>query len=142
MSNNVYDVLAKGNLHEELEGLGGLYRVVGGLGLHAVVNAEEVSWADHTVTVPDGISLPRLRENGTVCDFDTLVCSPDGDVIDTHGKVIGDVIGEEMTISVFGLRPYRDNKRGLLDFVGGRYVDSNGNLFWRLNRNKFTGKKH
>lgn len=40
----MYDVLAKGNLHEELEGLGGcLYRVVGGLGLHAVVNAEEVS---------------------------------------------------------------------------------------------------
>lgn len=38
-----------------------------------------------------------------------------------------------MTISVFGLRPYRDNKRDLLDFVGGRYVDSNGNLFWRLN---------
>ena len=79
--------------------------------------------------MPDGISLPRLRENGTVRDLDTLVCSPDGDVIDAHGKVIG----EEMTISVFGLRPYRDNKRGLLDFVGGRYVDSNGNLFWRLN---------
>ncbi len=39
----MYDVLAKGNLHEELERLGGLYRVVGGLGLHAVVNAEEVS---------------------------------------------------------------------------------------------------
>lgn len=39
-----------------------------------VVNAEEVSWADHTVTVPDGISLPRLRENGTVRDLDTLVC--------------------------------------------------------------------
>ncbi len=44
----MYDVLAKGNLHEELEGLGGLYRVVGGLGLHAVVNAEEVSWASHS----------------------------------------------------------------------------------------------
>ena len=71
--------------------------------------------------MPDGISLPRLRENGTVRDLDTLVCSPDGDVIDAHVKVIG------------GLRPYRDNKRGLLDFVGGRYVDSNGNLFWRLN---------
>ena len=28
---------------KKLEGLGGLYRVVGGLGLHAVVNAEEVS---------------------------------------------------------------------------------------------------
>lgn len=38
----MYDVLAKGNLHQ-LGGLGGLYRVVGGLGLHAVVNAEEVS---------------------------------------------------------------------------------------------------
>lgn len=80
----------------------GLYRVVDGLGLHAVVNAEEVSWADRTVTVPDGISLPRLRENGTVRDLDTLVCSPDDDVIDAHGKVIGDAIGKEMTISVFG----------------------------------------
>ena len=52
--------------------------------------------------MPDGISLPRLRENGTVRDLDTLVCSPDGDVIDAHGKVIGDAIGMEMTISVCG----------------------------------------
>ena len=82
--------------------------------------------------MPDGISLPRLRENGTVRDLDTLVCSPDGDVIDAHGKVMGDAIGEEMTISVFGLRKYEDNNRELLDFIGGRYVDDDGKLVWRL----------
>ena len=129
---NVYDVIARSNLHSQLNDSGGQYIIVGGLGLHAVTNAEKIDWGERVVTVGNDTDLPRLRENGTIRDLDTLVCSVDADVIDEYKKTIVRAIGSEVVASVFGLRRYEENRRGLLDFTGGRYSDDKGNLFWRL----------
>ena len=82
------------------------------------------------VTVGSDTDLPRLRENGTIRDLDTLVCSVDADVIDEYKNTIVRAIGSEVVASVFGLHRYEENRRGLLDFTGSRYSDDDGNVFW------------
>jgi hypothetical protein len=48
---NVYDVIGRSNLHSQLNDSGGQYIIVGGLGLHAVTNAEKIDWGERVVTV-------------------------------------------------------------------------------------------
>lgn len=38
---NMYDIIARSDLHGQLNDSGGQYVIVGGLGLHAVTNAEK-----------------------------------------------------------------------------------------------------
>ena len=76
--------------------------------------------------------LPCLRENGTVRDLDTLVQSTDKTVVKGCRQKIADAIGDKLVVSAFGLNPYEKNRRGIFDFVGDRYVDSEGRLYWRL----------
>ena len=38
---NIFDIIEKSNLHDQLNDLGGQYVIVGGLGLHTVTNAEK-----------------------------------------------------------------------------------------------------
>lgn len=76
--------------------------------------------------------LPRLRENGTVRDLDTLVQSTDKTVVKGCRQKIADAIGDKLVVSAFGLNPYEKNRRGIFDFVGDRYVDNEGRLYWRL----------
>lgn len=118
---NVYDAIARSDLHGQLNDLGGQYVIVGGLGLHAVTNAEKIDWDERAVTVSNDTDLPRLRENGTIRDLDTLVCSTDARVIDKYKETIVRAIGGEVVASVFGLRRYEENTRGFLDFTGSRY---------------------
>ncbi len=129
---NMYDIIEKSNLHGQLNDLGGQYVIVGGLGLHAVTNAEKIDWDERVVTVGGDTDFPRLRENGTIRDLDTLVCSVNAEVVDEYKKTIVRAIGNEVVASVFGLRQYEKNRRGLLDFTGSRYSDDEGNLFWLL----------
>lgn len=100
--------------------------------MHAVTNAEKIDWGERVVTVGSDTDLPRVRENGTIRDLDTLVCSVDADVIDEYKNTIVRAIGSEVVASAFGLHRYEENRRGLLDFTGSRYSDDDGNLFWRL----------
>lgn len=129
---NMYDVIARSDLHGQLNDLDAQYIIVGGLGLHAVTNAEKIDWDERAVTVSNDTDLPRLRENGTIRDLDTLVCSTDARVIDKYKETIVRAIGGEVVASVFGLRRYEENTRGFLDFTGSRYSDDKDRLFWRL----------
>ena len=131
-SENVYSLLVARGFHDRMEDCEVPYNVVGGLGLHAVTNAAEIDWDNHVVYLPSGVCLPCLRENGTVRDLDTLVQSTDKTVMKSCRQKIADAIGDELVVSAFGLNPYEKNRRGIFDFVGDRYVDSEGRLYWRL----------
>lgn len=131
-SENVYSLLVARGFHDRMEDCEVPYNVVGGLGLHAVTNAAEIDWDNHVVYMPSGVCLPCLRENGTVRDLDTLVQSTDKTVVKGCRQKISDAIGDKLVVSAFGLNPYEKNHRGIFDFVGDRYVDNEGRLYWRL----------
>ena len=131
-SENVYSLLVARGFHDRMEDCEVPYNVVGGLGLHAVTNAAEIDWDNHVVYLPSGVYLPCLRENGTVRDLDTLVQSTDKTVVKSCRQEITDAIGDKLVVSAFGLNPYEKNRRGIFDFVGDRYVDDEGRLYWRL----------
>ena len=38
---NIFDIIEKSNLHDQLNDLGGQYVIVGGLGLYVVTNAKK-----------------------------------------------------------------------------------------------------
>lgn len=131
-----YDALIKANFHDRLTTVDGVrdipYAVVGGLGLHAVTHAKEIDWDNHIVRVNSDAYLPTIRDNGTVRDLDTLVQSPDKDEVVAYRRVMESAISDQLVVSAFGLRPYDTNQRGILDFVGDRYIDKAGQLYWRL----------
>ena len=131
-SENVYSLLVARGFHDRMEDCEVPYNVVGGLGLHAVINSAEIDWDNHVVYLPSGVCLPCLRENGTVRDLDTLVQSTDKTVVKGCRQKIADTIGDKLVVSAFGLNPYEKNRRGIFDFVGDRYVDNEGRLYWRL----------
>jgi len=132
VSENIYPLLVEHSIHDRMEDLEVSYSVVGGLGLHAVTNAAEIDWDNHAVHLHNGVCLPRLRDNGTVRDLDTLVQSTDKTVMRSCRQEITDAIGDKLVVSAFGLNPYEKNRRGIFDFVGDRYVDDEGRLYWRL----------
>ena len=132
VSENMYSLLARRSIHDRMKDRKVLYTVVGGLGLHAVTNAAEIDWDNHVVYLPSGVCLPCLRENGTVRDLDTLVQSTDKTVVRSCRQEITDAISDKLVVSAFGLNSYEKNRRGIFDFVGDRYVDDEGRLYWRL----------
>lgn len=132
VSENIYPLLVEHSIHDRMEDCEVSYSVVGGLGLHAVTNAAEIDWDNHVVYLPGGVCLPCLRKNGTVRDLDTLVQSTDKVVVKGCQQEMTDAIGDKLVISTFGLNPYEKNRRGIFDFVGDRYIDDEGRLYWRL----------
>ena len=131
-SENAYSLLPERNFHGKMEDLKVPYIVVGGVGSQALINADEIDWDNHVVYLPSGVCLPCLRENGTVRDLDTLVQSTDKTVVKGCRQKIADAISDKLVVSAFGLNPYEKNRRGIFDFVGDRYVDNEGRLYWRL----------
>ena len=132
VSENIYSLLVRRSIHDRMKDREVPYNVVGGLGLHAVTNAAKIDWDNHVVCLPNDVHLPRLRDNGTVRDLDTLVQSTDKVVVKGCQRKITDAVGDELVISAFGLNPYEENRRGIFDFVGDRYADEEGRLYWRL----------
>ena len=106
VSENIYSLLVRCSIHDKMEDHEIPYNVVGGLGLHAVTNAAEIDWDNHIVCLPNGVYLPRLRDNGTVRDLDTLVQSTDKTVVKGCRQEMTDAIGDKLVISTFGLNPY------------------------------------
>ena len=132
VSENMYSLLVRRSIHDRMKDREVPYNVVGGLGLHAVTNAAEIDWGHRVVCLSNGVDLPCLRKNGTVRDLDTLVQSTDKTVVKSCRQEITDAIGDKVVVSAFGLNPYEKNRRGIFDFVGDRYVDNEGRLYWRL----------
>lgn len=131
-SENVYSLLPERNFHGKMEDLKVPYIVVGGVGSQALINADEIDWDNRTVYLSSDAYMSCRRDNGTVRDLDTLVQSTDKTVVKGCRQKIADAIGDKLVVSAFGLNPYEKNRRGIFDFVGDRYVDNEGRLYWRL----------
>lgn len=134
-SRNVYEVLQHCQLHDRMKNdilpHGVNYTVVGGLGAHAITHALKIDWDEGIVTVDPAAELPRIRDNGTVRDLDMLVHSSNAEDITVYRGGINNIINGAMVTSIFGLRPYESNRRGILDVVGRRYITDDGHPFWR-----------
>ena len=98
VSENIYPLLVEHSIHDRMEDCEVSYNVVGGLGLHAVTNAAKIDWDNHIVCLPNGVYLPRLRDNGTVRDLDTLVQSTDKAVVKSCRQEIADAIGDKLVV--------------------------------------------
>lgn len=131
-SENAYSLLPERNFHGKMEDLKVPYIVVGGVGSQALINADEIDWDNRTVYLSSDAYMSCRRDNGTVRDLDTLVQSTDKTVVKGCRQKIADAIGDKLVVSAFGLNPYEKNRRGIFDFVGDRYVDNEGRLYWRL----------
>lgn len=80
-------------------------QLIGGVGSAALAHPElQVDFEDRTITVPEDLHLPQFREDGNRRDLDVLVLSPDKREVKEVEKFATEVIGDELEISVFGLK--------------------------------------
>lgn len=112
------------------------HRVVGGVALKAILESYSIDWLKHTIAIDTDVSLSNVRPNGTLRDLDVLIPTIDGRQLELARREIDENVDHKMVVSAFGLRPYEENRRGLFDFVGSRYLqelpDGSRKLFWRL----------
>lgn len=133
VSENMYSLLVERSVHGRMEDHSAPpYNIVGGLGLHAVTNATEIDWDNHVVCLSNRAYLPCLRDNGTVRDLDVLAQTTNKSVTKAVRQELTDALGSKLVISTFGVKPYKENSHGILDFVGDRHMDNEGWLYWRL----------
>ena len=116
-------------------------QIIGGNGSAALLHEETViNLATRTIEAPASCDLRRYRADQSLRDMDTLVLSSDRRHIDRVQELAEDLIGEELMISIFGLKnpselerqqhqPVRSTARV---FLGDRYVactyDDKGNI--------------
>lgn len=80
-------------------------QIIGGNGAAALLHEDTVIDIDtRTITAPAVCDLPRLRNDGSVRDLDTLVLSTDPTRIEAVRLLGEEVVGELLPVSVFGLR--------------------------------------
>ena len=112
------------------------HRVVGGVALSALFQASAIDWDEHKVELGSSARLSNRRDNGTLRDFDVLTPATDKEQAQLLNLEMKDRLEDDMVASAFGVRPYEENKDGLFDFVGDRYLqelpDGSRKLFWRL----------
>lgn len=106
-------------------------QLIGGVGAAALVNAETVIVTDEkTVIAPADLFLPQRRDDGNLRDFDALVLSSQPEHIRAYEAIGEEIIGDELELSFFGLRPAaelewqkRHPLRALKQFLADRYVE-------------------
>lgn len=107
-------------------------QLLGGIGSAALKEpATMICAEDRVKRASEGLHVPQYRPDGNLRDMDLLVISSDDEAINTikhHAKM---TIGDQLEISIFGLRPNTkletQHRRpfgwaGLKAFLGDRYV--------------------
>lgn len=80
-------------------------QLFGGIGSAALVQpGTEVNQISSEIIVPEVISLPQRRENGTLRDVDVFVLSADQGRVAARESVGTNIMGDELDLSFFGLR--------------------------------------
>ncbi|MDH3681534.1 MAG: hypothetical protein OEV40_16480 [Acidimicrobiia bacterium] len=106
-------------------------QIIGGNGSAALLNEHTViDLAARTIEAPAVCDLPILRPDGSLRDMDTLVLSTDQEQIDSIQALAEELIGDELKISIFGLKTIADLQRQRGQplrstariFLGDRYV--------------------
>lgn len=112
------------------------HRVVGGVALNALFQADIIDWNGRKIELRSSAKLSNRRDNGTLRDLDVLTPATDKKQAQLLNREMKQCLAGDMVTSAFGVRPYEENKIGLFDFVGDRYLQevSGGRqkLFWRL----------
>lgn len=117
------------------------YQIIGGVGSAALADPRSELRLDTVEVVADsGLSLPTYRDDGNKRDLDVLVLSNDEDRIREVEAVAEDAIGDELEISVFGLKsldqaekqiakPYRSS---ITKWLSDRYIDLDTGVGYKL----------
>lgn len=130
-NNDVYDLLQEREFHDRLIAKDVDYRVLGGIGIQAVLTAEQINPAVKEIVLSPDAELSVIRENGTRRDIDMLICTSDREWIMEAKDIVTDAVGKELSVSVFGLRD-RVNGPRRWDFLTQRYIDKDsGDVFMR-----------
>ena len=81
-------------------------QIIGGNGSAALLNEHTViDLAARTIQAPSDCDLPKFRPDKTLRDMDTLVLSTDQDAISSVKTLAERSIGDQLKISIFGLKP-------------------------------------
>lgn len=123
---NVFDLLADSELHERLSEAGVEYRVVGGIGLQAVILSEGIDVGSRSIKLNPGASISSVRENGTRRDVDILITPTESKQIKVAKKITEDCL-PDLSISVFGIKSVEQSGRGTWDFISRRIVSEQPN---------------
>ncbi len=80
-------------------------QLIGGVGSTALAHPElQINTSARTISAPEDLYLPQFRDDGTRRDLDVLVLSTDKGEIQEVEEFAKQVVGEELEISVFGLK--------------------------------------
>ncbi len=91
-------------LVQELDAEGLHFQIMGGIGSVALANEFVALPNDQLIETREEIRLSQFRENKTLRDVDVLVLSSDDTDIEKVELITQEVIGDELEISVFGLK--------------------------------------
>lgn len=101
------------------EPYGDKVQVFGGVGSVALESPDvEILTEEKLVIAPKGLTLPQTRANGTLRDLDCLVMTTDKPTIDKVEEVAKGTIGDQLEISVFGLRNASQLREQVEDPIG------------------------
>jgi hypothetical protein len=114
-------------------------QLIGGIGSAALTDEASIILPDEaTVIAPDGLYLPQHRADGNLRDLDVLVLSSNPGRIRMIEMMAKASIGDELEISVFGLRNAEHVEKqmahpvlglkALKTFVSDRYVERDGSI--------------
>jgi hypothetical protein len=95
-------------LVHELDSEGVKFQIMGGVGSVALAGEFISVGQDRTIHTRDKIHLSQFRDNGSKRDVDVLVLSDDDAEIYKAEKIAQEVIGDELEISIFGLKTWWD----------------------------------
>lgn len=106
------------------------------MALKALLQADSIDWNRRRIEVSPSARLSSRRDNGTLRDLDVLTPTTDKEQAQLLNQEMKQCLAGDMVTSAFRVRPYEENKIGLFDFVGDRYLQEtpggNQKLFWRL----------
>jgi hypothetical protein len=90
----------------------GNVQLFGGVGSFALSHPDvQISSQDKTITAPGDLYLPQYRDDGNRRDLDCLVLSTDADEVREVKTIAEAVVGDELELSVFGLKSLEQLKR-------------------------------
>lgn len=121
-------------LVQELDSEGIQFQIMGGIGSVALSGDFIALPDDQIIETRRSLRLSQFRENGTLRDVDVLVLSSDKEAIEKAILIADEVIGNELEISIFGLKSawdlarQKDHPARSLSrvFLADRYVGLHG----------------
>lgn len=129
-SGDIYSLMVEKHVYDQPEMPE--YRVVGGVAAQAIIQADAVDWGGRTIELASDTYLSSRRANGTLRDVDMVVVSTDEiDIRETRDRM-DSLLGDDLEISVFGLRQKISSKkprRPNFDCVSHRLKDESGQYY-------------